>query len=321
MDHGEVEHGEVEHGDIEHSGTELPYPNQLTDPSRIRAAYLRMAKVALEEDFGDGADVSTLATVPAEATGVKVMRARQSGVISGLDAVDIVAEVAADRHVDVTAVVADGDRVEAGDEVARVEGKIQHILMLERTLLNILSHASGIATQTRAWVDVVEAAATSPRGCRVRDSRKTLPGMRMLEKRAIVHGGGYPHRYNLGDQVMVKDNHVELSSAAEAYARVRDFLGEDATTWVEVEVDNLNQLAELLATDRPHPPQVLLDNFSVEDTRKAVELRNQLAPQVLLESSGGLTLDVAGDYAAAGVESVAVGGLTHSVQALDIGLD
>ena len=300
---------------------ELPYPTQLTDSSRVRAAYLRMAKVALEEDFGDGADVSTLATVPAEATGSKVMRTRQAGVISGLDVLAIVAEVADQRHVEFVPLVADGDRVEAGVEVARVEGKIQHILMLERTLLNILSHASGIATQTRAWVDAVEAMATSPRGCKVRDSRKTLPGMRMLEKRAIVHGGGYPHRYNLGDQVMVKDNHVELSSAAEAYARVRDFLGEAAITWVEVEVDTLDQLSDLLAEGKPHPPQVLLDNFTVEDTRKAVELRDQLAPQVLLESSGGLTLDVAGDYAAAGVESVAVGGLTHSVRALDIGLD
>ncbi|WP_296213438.1 carboxylating nicotinate-nucleotide diphosphorylase [uncultured Corynebacterium sp.] len=300
---------------------ELPYPTQLTDSSRVRAAYLRMAKVALEEDFGDGADVSTLATVPADATGTKVMRTRQAGVISGLDALAIVAEVADQRHVEFAPLVADGDRVEAGVEVARVEGKIQHILMLERTLLNILSHASGIATQTRAWVDAVEAMATSPRGCKVRDSRKTLPGMRMLEKRAIVHGGGYPHRYNLGDQVMVKDNHVELSSAAEAYARVQDFLGAAATTWVEVEVDTLDQLSDLLAEGKPHPPQVLLDNFTVEDTRKAVELRDQLAPQVLLESSGGLTLDVAGDYAAAGVESVAVGGLTHSVRALDIGLD
>lgn len=300
---------------------ELPFPTQLSDPSRIRAAYLRMAKVALEEDFGDGADVSTLATVPADATGTKVMRARQSGVISGLEALMIVAEVAADRHIDITPLVADGDRVDAGADIARVEGTIQHILMLERTLLNILSHASGIATQTRAWVDVVAAAASSPGGCLVRDSRKTLPGMRMLEKRAVVHGGGYPHRYNLGDQVMVKDNHVELSNAAEAYARVRDFLGDDATTWVEVEVDTLEQLSDLLGADRPHPPQVLLDNFSVEDTKKAVELRDNRAPEVLLESSGGLTLDVVADYAAAGVDSVAVGGLTHSVRALDIGLD
>ena len=300
---------------------ELPFPAQLSDPSRIRAAYLRMAKVALEEDFGDGADVSTLATVPADATGTKVMRARQSGVISGLEALTIVAEVAADRHIDITPLVADGDRVDAGADIARVEGTIQHILMLERTLLNILSHASGIATQTRAWVDVVAAAASSPGGCLVRDSRKTLPGMRMLEKRAVVHGGGYTHRYNLGDQVMVKDNHVELSNAAEAYARVRDFLGDDATTWVEVEVDTLEQLSDLLGADRPHPPQVLLDNFSVEDTKKAVELRDNRAPEVLLESSGGLTLNVVADYAAAGVDSVAVGGLTHSVRALDIGLD
>lgn len=300
---------------------ELPFPAQLSDPSRIRAAYLRMAKVALEEDFGDGADVSTLATVPADATGTKVMRARRSGVISGLEALTIVAEVAADRHIDITPLVADGDRVDAGADIARVEGTIQHILMLERTLLNILSHASGIATQTRAWVDVVAATASSPGGCLVRDSRKTLPGMRMLEKRAVVHGGGYPHRYNLGDQVMVKDNHVELSNAAEAYARVRDFLGDDATTWVEVEVDTLEQLSDLLGADRPHPPQVLLDNFSVEDTKKAVELRDNRAPEVLLESSGGLTLDVVADYAAAGVDSVAVGGLTHSVRALDIGLD
>lgn len=300
---------------------ELPFPAQLSDPSRIRAAYLRMAKVALEEDFGDGADVSTLATVPADATGTKVMRARQSGVISGLEALTIVAEVAADRHIDITPLVADGDRVDAGADIARVEGTIQHILMLERTLLNILSHASGIATQTRAWVDVVAATASSPGGCLVRDSRKTLPGMRMLEKRAVVHGGGYPHRYNLGDQVMVKDNHVELSNAAEAYARVRDLLGDDATTWVEVEVDTLEQLSDLLGADRPHPPQVLLDNFSVEDTKKAVELRDNRAPEVLLESSGGLTLDVVADYAAAGVDSVAVGGLTHSVRALDIGLD
>jgi nicotinate-nucleotide pyrophosphorylase (carboxylating) len=290
------------------------------DPTLFSA----LAWAALQEDIASG-DATTLATVPEDLTGSGRLVARQHGVISGIDAVQAVLEAGASYpvlggRVELQEPVHNGTHVTEGAVVGTLNGPVRAILQLERTVLNVLSHASGVATHTAAWVEAVSPpSSTCPgAGTVVRDSRKTLPGLRLLQKRAVVHGGGTPHRYNLSDQAMVKDNHVVAGGGVvAAYLAVR---ADNPALWCEVEVDDLDQLRAVLAVDVP-PQQVLLDNFAVPDTVAAVRMRDETAPGVLLESSGGLTLDVAGEYAAAGVDSLAVGALTHSVTALDIGLD
>lgn len=302
-----------------------PFTAPLGDLDCAPALFVPLARTALAEDLADG-DATTLATVPRGLSGRGVLVARSGGVVSGIDAVRAVLVEAAEPSfatvlggaVALTDAVANGARVAPGDAVGVLSGPVRAILQLERTVLNMLSHASGVATQTATWVAAVDDAAPEDHRVAVRDSRKTLPGLRLLQKRAVVHGGGVPHRYNLSDQAMVKDNHVTAGGGVvDAYLAVRAAHPE---LWCEVEVDNLVQLREVLALKRP-PQQVLLDNFTVADTVVAVGMRAEKAPGVLLESSGGLTLDVVGDYAASGVDSVAVGGLTHSVDSLDIGLD
>lgn len=290
------------------------------DPTLFSA----LAWAALQEDIASG-DATTLATVPEDLTASGRLVARQRGVISGIDAVQAVLEAGASYpvlggRVELQEPVHNGTHVTEGAVVGTLNGPVRAILQLERTVLNVLSHASGVATHTAAWVEAVSPpSSTCPgAGTVVRDSRKTLPGLRLLQKRAVVHGGGTPHRYNLSDQAMVKDNHVVAGGGVvAAYLAVR---ADNPALWCEVEVDDLDQLRAVLAVDVP-PQQVLLDNFAVPDTVAAVRMRDEIAPGVLLESSGGLTLDVAGEYAAAGVDSLAVGALTHSVTALDIGLD
>ncbi|MDN6704937.1 carboxylating nicotinate-nucleotide diphosphorylase [Corynebacterium glyciniphilum] len=290
------------------------------DPTLFSA----LAWAALQEDIASG-DATTLATVPEDLTASGRLVARQRGVISGIDAVQAVLEAGASYpvlggRVELQHPVHNGTHVTEGALVGTLNGPVRAILQLERTVLNVLSHASGVATHTAAWVEAVSPpSSTCPgAGTVVRDSRKTLPGLRLLQKRAVVHGGGTPHRYNLSDQAMVKDNHVVAGGGVvAAYLAVR---ADNPALWCEVEVDDLDQLRAVLAVDVP-PQQVLLDNFAVPDTVAAVRMRDEIAPGVLLESSGGLTLDVAGEYAAAGVDSLAVGALTHSVTALDIGLD
>ncbi|MGO1866600.1 MAG: carboxylating nicotinate-nucleotide diphosphorylase [Corynebacterium variabile] len=302
------------------STTDFPVTAPLGDLASDPSLFTSLAQVALAEDLASG-DATTLATVSADQDGNGELIARQDGVISGVDAVAAILEVASSTPayadvlggtVTLTDAVTNGTRVAPGDVVGVLSGSVRAMLQLERTVLNMLSHASGVATHTAEWVDEVGPDVA------VRDSRKTLPGLRLLQKRAVVHGGGVPHRYNLSDQAMVKDNHVLAGGGVvDAYLAVRHT---HPDLWCEVEVDTLEQLREVLTLDEP-PQQVLLDNFSVEQTESAVSVRAQLAPEVLLESSGGLTLEVAGDYAAAGVESLAVGALTHSVTVMDIGLD
>lgn len=295
----------------------------VTDLGRLDgdpALFTGLAWAALQEDVASG-DATTLATVPAELEGRGALVARQAGVVSGVDAVRAVLETGASYpvlggEVRLEDAVGNGARVEPGDTVGILSGPVRAMLQLERSVLNVLSHASGVATHTAAWVEAVEAA--HPGGTAIRDSRKTLPGLRLLQKRAVVHGGGVPHRYNLSDQAMVKDNHVAASDGvAAAYLAVR---ADNPELWCEVEVDNLDQLQVMLGLDLP-PQQILLDNFTVGETVEAVRRRDEIGPGVLLESSGGLSLEVAGEYAAAGVDSLAVGALTHSVSVLDIGLD
>ena len=270
-----------------------------------------LIRTALQEDLRYGPDVTSLATVPAAQRATAVIGSRAHGVLAATEVIRWTLEETVADGFDVVLRRGDGDRVRPGDVVAEVEAPVRGLLIAERTLLNLLTHAGGIATATRAWVDAVDGT-----GARIRDSRKTLPGMRNLQKHAVACGGGVNHRMGLGDEAMIKDNHVAaaggvvpaLRAVRRAYPELR----------CEVEVDTLDQLDEVLVEK---PGLVLLDNFEVWQTQMADQRRAKLSPATQLESSGGLTLDVAREYASCGVDFLAVGALTHSVRALDLGLD
>ena len=309
--------------------------DNVLDPD-TRADALIAIRRALEEDLRYGPDATSLATVPADARATARLAARGDGVVAGLPLIEMVlAEVlgaadsdAADQGAaasdatdsgtsgtsggySVTLLAADGDRVAAGDVVAEISAPTLGLLTAERTLLNLVCHLSGIATATRAWAD--ELAGTV---CAVRDTRKTMPGLRLLQKYAVRCGGGVNHRLGLGDAVLIKDNHVVAAGGVvPALAAVREQFPDLPC---EVEVDSLEQLDEMLSE---RVDLILLDNFPVWQTQIAVQRREKISPGTRLESSGGLTLDVAADYARCGVDFVAVGGLTHSVGVLDLGLD
>lgn len=270
----------------------------------------RLIRLGLEEDFRHGPDATTVSTIDAEAQMSANFVPRKPGVVAGLEVIEwTMREVSRDIEVSVSAT--DGDEVSPGDVLASVSGPARAILSGERTALNLLTYASGIATGTHRWTK--ELAGTK---ARVRDSRKTLPGYRDLAKYAVRCGGGVNHRMSLGDAVLIKDNHVaSVGSVAEAYRRTVEAFPDLPR---EVEVDDLEQFRAVLEFA---PNLVMLDNFSVELTSEAVAIRDAEAPNTMLESSGGLTIDVARAYAETGVDYLAVGGLTHSVTILDIGLD
>lgn len=267
---------------------------------------------ALDEDLRYGPDVTTQATVPAGAVATASMVPREPGVIAGVDvALLVLDEVIGAGGYQVLDRVEDGARPAPGEPLLTVEAQTRGLLTAERTALNLICHLSGIATTTAAWVDAVHGTKT-----KVRDTRKTLPGLRALQKYAVRVGGGVNHRLGLGDAALIKDNHVAAAgSVVEALRAVREAAPDLPC---EVEVDSLEQLDEVL----PEKPElILLDNFPVWQTQIAVQRRDARAPAVLLESSGGLSLQNAATYAATGVDFLAVGALTHSVRVLDIGLD
>ena len=266
-----------------------------------------LAAAALAEDLAGGTDVTTAATVPAAASGRGDLVARTPGVAAGLQVAEAVFTLAS-AELDCAELVADGDRVAAGQPVLRVTGPVRPILTAERTALNLLCHLSGIATLTRQWADAVAGTAAA-----IRDTRKTTPGLRALEKYAVRCGGGVNHRMSLSDAALIKDNHVAAAgSVAAAFAAVRS---QAPGLPLEVECDTLDQVAEALAAGAD---LILLDNFNIADMAAAVRLASGRA---LLEASGGLTLASAREVAETGVDYLAVGALTHSAPALDIGLD
>lgn len=267
---------------------------------------------ALDEDLRYGPDVTTEATVPAEDTTTAALVSRESGVVAGCDvALLVLDEVLGLGGYQVLDRIADGDGVDAGSTVMRVEAPTRGLLTAERTLLNLVCHLSGVATATRQWVDAVAGTQTV-----IRDTRKTLPGLRALQKYAVRVGGGQNHRMGLGDAALIKDNHV--AAAGSVVAALRAVSAAAPELPCEVEVDSLEQLDAVLA----EPVElVLLDNFKVWQAQMAVQRRNARAPGVKLEASGGLSLDNAHAYATTGVDYLAVGALTHSVRVLDIGLD
>jgi nicotinate-nucleotide pyrophosphorylase (carboxylating) len=266
----------------------------------------------LDEDLRYGPDVTTVATVPEGAVTTASLVTREPGVIAGVD-VALVAldEVLGAGGYRVLERVEDGARLQPGTSLLTLEAETRGLLTVERTMLNLVCHLSGIATATAAWVDAV-----SGTKAQIRDTRKTLPGLRALQKYAVRVGGGVNHRLGLGDAALIKDNHVAAAgSVVDALRAVR---AAAPGLPCEVEVDSLEQLDQVLAEE---PELVLLDNFPVWQTQMAVQRRDARAPAVLLESSGGLSLESAATYAGTGVDYLAVGALTHSVRVLDIGLD
>jgi nicotinate-nucleotide pyrophosphorylase (carboxylating) len=278
------------------------------DPDALSA----IVRMAVSEDLIGGVDVTSQATVPAGQRSVATFGSRQHGVVAGLGvAAAVIDAVCGDEASEFEYLVSDGDRVVPGQHVARVTASTRLLLTAERTALNLLCHLSGVATLTRKWADQLEGTSAT-----VRDTRKTTPGLRVLEKYAVRCGGGANHRTGLSDMALVKDNHVAAAGGvAEAYALVRALEG---MIPVQVEVDSLAGLAEAIAAGAD---EVLLDNFDIDGLRAGVAYRNQHAPHVRLEASGGLTLAVARSVGETGVNFIAVGELTHSAPVLDLGLD
>ena len=267
---------------------------------------LDLVKAALAEDLAGGVDVTSTATISADAKLQAEFVARESGVVAGIEMAQAVLTEVGVASIEV--LVQEGALVNAGDALIRVSGNARAILLAERTALNFLGHLSGIATLTNKWVKAV--AGTN---CEVRDTRKTTPGWRELEKFAVRMGGGTNHRMSLSDAALIKDNHIAAAGGVKAaFNAVRS---EFPTAPIEIEVDTLEQLAEVLPLK---PDLVLLDNMSPEQCRAAVSL---VAGQTKLEASGGITLELARSYAETGVDFLAIGALTHSAKNFDIGLD
>ncbi|MGV0891784.1 carboxylating nicotinate-nucleotide diphosphorylase [Mycolicibacterium sp. XJ766] len=279
-----------------------------TELAEARATITR----ALEEDLRYGPDITTLATVGADAMTTASVVNREPGVAAGVDiALLVLDEVLGADGYRVIDRVEDGARLDARSSILTVEAPTRGLLTAERTMLNLMCHLSGIATATAAWVDAV--AGTN---AKIRDTRKTLPGLRALQKYAVRVGGGVNHRMGLGDAALIKDNHV--AAAGSVLAALKAVRAEAPDLPCEVEVDSLEQLDDVLAAD---VGLVLLDNFPVWQTQIAVQRRDTRSPKTLLESSGGLSLDSAAEYAGTGVDYLAIGALTHSVRVLDLGLD
>jgi len=265
-----------------------------------------LVKAALAEDLAGGVDVTSVATIAADAELKAEFVARESGVVVGIEMAKAVLTEVGVAGIEV--LVQDGASVKAGDVLIEVTGNARAILLAERTALNFLGHLSGIATLTNQWVKAI--AGTK---CEIRDTRKTTPGWRELEKFAVHMGGGTNHRMSLSDAALIKDNHIAAAGGVKAaFNAVRSAF---PTAPIEIEVDTLEQLAEVLPLK---PDLVLLDNMTPEQCRAAVSL---VAGQTKLEASGGITLDKARSFAETGVNYLAIGALTHSAKNFDIGLD
>ncbi|MBI5758985.1 MAG: carboxylating nicotinate-nucleotide diphosphorylase [Planctomycetales bacterium] len=290
-------------------------PQEFDIAERMAAA--RLIELALEEDLGAIGDVTTDALIRPDERGAVKIVARQAGVLVGMPVAKMVFEQF-DRDVLWTALKQDGSALQPGTVVGELSGSVRSLLSGERTTLNFLTHLSGIATLTRRYVDAVAGSSAN-----IFDTRKTLPGWRVLEKYAVRCGGGRNHRVGLFDMVLIKDNHLagwkasgadHSVSAAVHAARSRVASGIP----IEVEVDTLEQLTDALSAA---PNIVLLDNMNLATLRQAVELRNRMAPRVELEASGGVNLNTVADIARTGVERISVGALTHSAPALDLAFD
>ncbi len=270
--------------------------------------YKQFIPLWFAEDIGDG-DHTTLSSIPADAVGKSQLIIKENGVLAG---VEVAREIfrAFDPTLQMTVFIHDGAEVKKGDIAFVVEGKVQSLLQTERLMLNIMQRMSGIATRTRQYVKLLEGTKT-----RVLDTRKTTPGLRLLEKEAVRIGGGVNHRIGLFDMILLKDNHVDFAGGIEkAIHGAQQYLKEKGKDLkIEIEVRNFDELQQVLNTGGVD--RIMLDNFTPEDTRKAVEIING---RYETESSGGITFDTMLDYARCGVDFISVGALTHSVKSLDM---
>ena len=272
------------------------------------ASVLDLVARAVAEDLDGGEDVTSVATVPVDLRGVAAFVPRADGTLAGVGVAMAVLDVVV-PGVELRALASDGERAVRGHAVLEAQGPVRSLLTAERTALNLLCHLSGVATLTAAWVSAVAGT-----GARIRDTRKTTPGMRALEKHAVRCGGGVNHRMSLSDAALVKDNHVVAAGGVgAAFAAVR---GRFPGVPVEVECDTVEQVREVLEAGAD---LVLLDNMTADDLRLSVALCREAG--VLTEASGGLSLDVARSVAETGVDFLAVGALTHSAPVLDLGVD
>ena len=299
---------------------------QIIWDERLADEWRRLLAIALEEDLGEAGDCTTQSLVPATSQGMARVVARQQGIVCGMSAAEM-AFVELDSELAFTTAASDGDRVAQRTELMSVAGAAGSLLTAERTVLNVIGRLSGIATLTRRYVDAVAGT-----GARIYDTRKTTPGWRRLEKYAVGCGGGHNHRTGLYDAVLIKDNHLafcrdEAAAAvgpAEAVRRVRAWLDEREAksgrdrSIVEIEVDTLEQLAEVVTAE---PDVVLLDNMTTDELRRAVTMRDDSAAVVQLEASGGINLDTVAAVAATGVDRISVGALTHGAVSLDVAMD
>ena len=314
----------------------MPDFHQIQWDQRVEEDCRALVKLAVREDLDRQQDWTTVALVAADRTGSADIVAREPGVVAGIATVAIVLEVI-EARVKVRQSVNDGDMIAAGAVLATLTGNVRDLLTCERTVLNLLARLMGVATLTRQYVEEVQGSAAN-----IYDTRKTTPGWRRLEKYAAQCGGARNHRTGLFDAILIKDNHLaqghlaqgylgqEPSNAADAVVRTRQFLQQHsvlqkqssenppADLLLEIEVDTLEQLEAVLPT---RPDIVLLDNMPPATLREAVAMRSRLAPQVQLEASGGVRLEILREIAATGVERISVGALTHSARSLDIGLD
>ena len=266
--------------------------------------------LAFAEDIGEG-DHTTLCSIPDSAVGKVSLVIKEAGILAGVDiAIKVFHKL--DPQIKIDVLIKDGSSVNPGDIVFIVEGKVQSILQAERIMLNIMQRMSGVATATNRYVALIAGT-----GAKVLDTRKTTPGMRILEKQAVKLGGGENHRIGLFDMILLKDNHIDFAGGIEnAITGANNYLKEkNKSLKIEIEVRDLDELNEVLRVG--NVDRIMLDNFTPEDTRKAVELVNG---RVELESSGGITNETIRSYAETGVDYISVGALTHSVKGLDISL-
>lgn len=264
----------------------------------------------LSEDIGMG-DITTQSTISSEHQSKGIIHAKEDGVICGLPAANLVFQIV-DADVRVTMMVEDGVHVSKGTVIAQAEGSTRSILMGERLALNLLQRMSGIATQTKHFVDALDGLPV-----RLVDTRKTTPGHRMLEKYAVRIGGGHNHRFGLYDAVMIKDNHIKASGGiTSAIQQARQAIPH--TMKIEIEIEQLDQMDEALSAQADI---IMLDNMKPADMKLAVAHIKSIAPHVIIEASGGVTLESVHEIALSGIDVISVGGLTSSIQSLDISLD
>ncbi len=271
----------------------------------------QLLRLALSEDIGSG-DHSSLAVLPPDRQGEAMLIAKESGILAGIRIVSRLISLF-DPTLQSTVYLHDGDLIKAGDQLMMLEGSSLSILQIERLMLNILQRMSGIATQTAAFVNQIKGT-----GAKILDTRKTSPNLRILEKEAVRIGGGENHRMGLYDMIMLKDNHIDFAGGIrEAIHLCHKYLdSRQLNLAIEIEVRNFNELNEVLACGAVD--RIMLDNFTVKDTLKAVSM---VKGKFELESSGGITLESIRAYAEAGVDYISVGALTHQIKSLDLSLN